>query len=86
MGHEWVGEVVEVGADVKDVKVGDRILSGGYAGYAEYAPLGVSMRCFAVKVKKLFIPEETSRTKRRPSLSRGGRHSLHHGSGQGQDR
>jgi L-iditol 2-dehydrogenase len=39
MGHEWVGEVVEVGKDVPDVKVGDRLLGGGYAGYAEYAPL-----------------------------------------------
>jgi L-iditol 2-dehydrogenase len=40
MGHEWVGEVVEVGSDVDDVKVGDRLLGTGYAGYAEYAPLG----------------------------------------------
>lgn len=40
LGHEWVGEVVEVGGDVADVAVGARLLGGGYAGYAEYAPLG----------------------------------------------
>lgn len=40
MGHEWVGEVVEVGGEVSDVAVGARLLGGGYAGYAEYAPLG----------------------------------------------
>src|SRR3712207_4908166 len=40
MGHEWVGEVVEVGDQVQDVEVGQRLLGGGYAGYAEYAPLG----------------------------------------------
>src|SRR3712207_5727523 len=26
MGHEWVGEVIEVGNEVGDVKVGDRLL------------------------------------------------------------
>jgi L-iditol 2-dehydrogenase len=59
MGHEWVGEVVEVGKDVADVKVGDRLLGGGYAGYAEYAPLaGVALR--PVGGKPLIIPEGVS--------------------------
>lgn len=40
MGHEWVGEVAEVGGEVSDVAIGTRLLGGGYAGYAEYAPLG----------------------------------------------
>ncbi len=59
MGHEWVGEVVEVGKDVKDVQVGDRILGGGYAGYAEYAPLG-GHALRPVKGEKLVIPEGVS--------------------------
>jgi L-iditol 2-dehydrogenase len=59
MGHEWVGEVVEVGKNVDDVKVGDRILGGGYAGYAEYAPLGgVGLR--PVLGKPVVIPEGVS--------------------------
>lgn len=40
LGHEWVGEVIEVGDRVHDVAVGTRVVGGGYAGYAEYAPLG----------------------------------------------
>lgn len=59
MGHEWVGEVVEVGKNVDDVKVGDRILGGGYAGYAEYAPVGgVALR--PVNGKPVFVPEGVS--------------------------
>ena len=59
MGHEWVGEVVEVGKNVDDVKVGDRILGGGYAGYAEYAPVGgVNLR--PVLGKPVVIPEGVS--------------------------
>jgi len=59
MGHEWVGEVVEVGKNVDDVKVGDRILGGGYAGYAEYAPVGgVNLR--PVLGKPVVIPDGVS--------------------------
>lgn len=59
MGHEWVGEVVEVGKNVNDVKVGDRLLGGGYAGYAEYAPIGGdALR--PVKGRPLVIPEGVS--------------------------
>lgn len=59
MGHEWVGEVVEVGKEVDDVKVGDRVLGGGYAGYAEYAPLG-GQALRPVAGKPLLIPEGVS--------------------------
>ncbi len=37
LGHEFAGDVVEVGADVKNVKVGQRVMGDGYVGYAEYA-------------------------------------------------
>lgn len=59
MGHEWVGEVVEVGKDVADVNVGDRLLGGGYAGYAEYAPLG-GFALRPVGGKPLLVPEGVS--------------------------
>jgi NADPH:quinone reductase len=36
-GLEWSGEVAEVGADVKAIKVGDRVMCSGSGGYAEYA-------------------------------------------------
>jgi NADPH:quinone reductase len=37
LGLEWAGEVVEVGAEVKNVKPGDRVMCSGNGGYAEYA-------------------------------------------------
>ena len=36
-GMEFAGEVVEVGAEVKGIKAGDRVTCSGGAGYAEYA-------------------------------------------------
>src|SRR3954453_2206062 len=40
-GHEWVGTVEEVGADVEAPAVGSRVYGDTYAGYAEYATLAV---------------------------------------------
>lgn len=37
VGMEFSGEVAEVGADVKDIKPGDRVMCSGAAAYAEYA-------------------------------------------------
>ncbi len=59
MGHEWVGEVVEVGKEVDDVKLGDRLLGGGYAGYADYAPLG-GQALRPVGGKPLVIPDDVT--------------------------
>ena len=36
-GLEWAGEVVELGAMVQGLKVGDRVMCSGSGGYAEYA-------------------------------------------------
>ena len=36
-GIEWAGEVVETGADVKDIWPGDRVMCSGNGGYAEFA-------------------------------------------------
>jgi len=35
-GHERSGKVVEVGANVSNVKPGDRVAAGGYGGFSEY--------------------------------------------------
>ena len=40
-GHEWVGEVVEVGSDATGWSIGQRVCGDTYAGYAEYALLSV---------------------------------------------
>lgn len=37
VGMEFSGEVAEVGAEVKDIKPGDRVMCSGAAAYAEYA-------------------------------------------------
>jgi NADPH2:quinone reductase len=36
IGMEWAGEVAEVGRDVSDLRVGDRVAGTGAAAYAEY--------------------------------------------------
>jgi NADPH2:quinone reductase len=37
VGMEFAGEVAEVGSEVSTVKVGDRVMGSGAAGYAEFA-------------------------------------------------
>lgn len=37
VGLEWAGEVAEIGAEVKGVRAGDRVMCSGAGGYAEYA-------------------------------------------------
>ena len=37
MGLEWSGEISAIGAQVKDLKVGDRVMCAGNGGFAEYA-------------------------------------------------
>ena len=41
-GHEWTGDVVELGSKVKGFKIGDRIVAEGEGGYAEYAKVTAS--------------------------------------------
>jgi NADPH2:quinone reductase len=36
-GLEWAGDVVEVGAEVRGIRPGDRVMCSGAGGYAEYA-------------------------------------------------
>ena len=37
VGMEWSGDVVEVGANVRDIAPGDRVMCSGGSGYAEFA-------------------------------------------------
>ncbi len=37
LGHEWTGDVVEIGENVEGFRLGMRVVGGGYVGYAEYA-------------------------------------------------
>jgi threonine dehydrogenase-like Zn-dependent dehydrogenase len=40
-GHEFSGEVVEVGSQVRDIEVGDRVAAFSRGGMAEYIPVPV---------------------------------------------
>lgn len=39
LGHEWTGDVVKVGDNVENWKVGMRIVGAGFEGYAEYSKI-----------------------------------------------
>ena len=54
-GHEWAGDVSEVGSEVKGFKVGDRITGMGYAGYAEYAKIVGQYRYYGTIVVPPFV-------------------------------
>jgi threonine dehydrogenase-like Zn-dependent dehydrogenase len=44
-GHEYSGIVAEVGANVTNVKPGDRVAAGGYGGYSEYIHVPTAVGC-----------------------------------------
>ena len=44
-GHEFSGVVAEVGANVTNVKPGDRVAAGGYGGYSEYIHVPTARGC-----------------------------------------
>ncbi len=54
-GHEFSGEIVEVGSQVRDYSVGDRIAAMYFGGMAEYAPVPALPGRTAVK-----LPPEVS--------------------------
>ena len=56
LGHEFSGEVVEVGANVTDVKPGMRVAVGGSGAYAEY----VSVPRVALNLNVLPLPDDMS--------------------------
>ncbi len=39
LGHEWTGDVVKVGDNVENWKVGMRIVGAGFEGYSEYSKI-----------------------------------------------
>ncbi len=59
VGMEWSGDVVEVGANVTEVKPGDRVLCSGGSGYAEFA---VADRGRVQKIPDANVSYETAAT------------------------
>jgi|SRR5690554_5566980 len=47
IGMEWAGEVAEVGSQVEEFKVGDRVMCTGSGGYAQFAVADAD-RCYRV--------------------------------------
>ena len=56
LGLEWSGEIAEVGADVKGLAVGDRVMCAGSGGYAEYAVCDWG-RCFKIPANNMTFPQ-----------------------------
>lgn len=57
IGHEWVGTVVELGEDVSDFKIGDKVtvLPGDeFEGFAEYTAVNEN-ECFKLSDDAVFI-------------------------------
>ncbi|MBW1643524.1 MAG: zinc-binding dehydrogenase [Deltaproteobacteria bacterium] len=57
-GHEFSGDVVEVGAEVEGLAVGDRVIAYTNGGMAEYVPVSAALLCMNVYK----IPDEVSYT------------------------
>jgi len=58
LGHEWTGDIVEVGEELEDVSPGMRVLGGGFAGYADYAK--IEKRMIDLFGRILELPEDAS--------------------------
>jgi NADPH2:quinone reductase len=59
MGLEFAGEVAEVGAEVANVKPGDRVMCSGSGGYAEYA-LADRSRCVKIPANNMSWEQATT--------------------------
>lgn len=57
MGHEWSGEVVDVGANVTDIKKGDRIAGRGEPAFAEYMSIPWGLHNTA-SYGTVFLPDD----------------------------
>jgi L-iditol 2-dehydrogenase len=57
LGHEWTGDVVETGANIKRFRKGMRIIGADFAGYAEYAKIPESYIKLGMVCK---IPDDVS--------------------------
>ncbi|MFC1896382.1 zinc-binding dehydrogenase [Thermodesulfobacteriota bacterium] len=70
MGHEFSGDVVEVGADVDDVKVGDRVaaMSGKGCGECRWCRQGEFVRCKKLELVGYELPGAFAEYVRVPSF------------------
>jgi L-iditol 2-dehydrogenase len=60
LGHEYVGTVVEIGANVQNFKAGMRVMGDGYGGYGEYALLDLKLEASAHVPVPLAVPVSVS--------------------------
>lgn len=58
LGHEFVGTVIEVGEEIKNISQGTRIVGDGFAGYAEFALLDLSIEPPLHIPDPLVIPQD----------------------------
>lgn len=56
LGHEFAGDVVKVGENVRDFKVGDRIATLGFGAFAEY----VCVEPQAIGIRPVKMPDSLS--------------------------
>jgi 2-desacetyl-2-hydroxyethyl bacteriochlorophyllide A dehydrogenase len=60
LGHEYVGEVTGLGTDVRGLRLGQRVLGEGYAGYADYALIDLDSPQSVHRPEPLLIPQAIS--------------------------
>lgn len=60
LGHEFVGTVVEVGSDVKNIEIGSKIVGDGYVGYADYALVDFDLKPPIHIPDPLIVPSDLS--------------------------
>jgi L-iditol 2-dehydrogenase len=57
LGHEWAGEIVQVGANVTEFMPGMRMIGDTYDGYAEYAVISGETLALSFPTGPLHIPD-----------------------------
>jgi 2-desacetyl-2-hydroxyethyl bacteriochlorophyllide A dehydrogenase len=62
LGHEFSGEIAEVGGDVTGAKVGDRVVSIGIGGNAEYVKISNAMNNLLIPLSESVSFEEGATT------------------------
>ena len=59
-GHDGLGDVVEIGADVKDIEVGDYVATRGEPGFADYYNCNVKDYVIIPKAEPKYIIKPVS--------------------------
>ena len=62
LGHEFSGEIAELGGDVSGARIGDRVISIGMGGNAEYVKISSAMNKFLIPLSESVSFEEGATT------------------------